>query len=251
MKKPARKPTKKSATKPVKKPATKAAAKAAKRPAKARRSAARKAAPARKPAPKPAPRKAARRAPVKPAPARPAARARPAGPEPIPEGFRTVTPYLSIDGAAKAIDFYKAALGAVEIMRLEAPGGLLGHAEIKVGDSIVMLADPWPGQYTKSPTTLGGATSSIMLYVPDVDGLMAQAVRAGATVTQPPSNMFWGDRFGKLRDPFGHEWGISTHVEDVSPEEMGRRMEEATKAMAASASAEPPADPDDEPPEAA
>lgn len=242
MKKPARKAVKATAKKPAAKAAKRAGkaparrAVAAKKPA-GKRAAATKAAPARKPAPK----KAARPAVVRPAakPARPAP-ARPAGPEPIPEGFRTVTPYLSIDGAAKAIEYYEAGFGAVEIMRLEAPGGLLGHAEIKIGDSIVMLADPWPGQYTKAPTTLGGATASIMLYVPDVDGFMAQAVKAGASVTQPPTNMFWGDRFGKLRDPFGHEWGVSTHVEDVAPEEMGRRMEEAMKSMASAGGAEPP-----------
>ncbi len=240
MKKPAKKAARAATKKPAKKPA------AARKPA--TRSAVRtKAAPARNPAPK----KRAR-----PATPKLVAPTRPAGPAPIPEGFHTVTPYLSIEGAAKAIDFYKAALGAVEIMHLEAPGGLLGHAEIKIGDSIVMLADPWPGQYAKAPTTLGGATASIMLYVPDVDGLMAQAVKAGATVTQPPANMFWGDRFGKLRDPFGHEWGVSTHVEDVPPDEMGRRMAEAMKSMSSAgggAVSDPPGEepPDDEPPQAA
>lgn len=227
MKKPANKAAKKPLKKAVRKPAKPAAKKAPAAKKKAlvkskavakRKTVAKKAVHARKPAAAP----------------------KPAGPQPIPEGFRTVTPYLSIDGAAKAIEFYKAALGAVEIMRLEAPGGLLGHAEIRIGDSIVMLADEWPGQYTKAPTSLGGATSSIMLYVPHVDTFMARAVSAGATITQPPANMFWGDRFGKIRDPFGHEWGLATHVEDVPPEEMGRRMEEAMKAMANASGAEPP-----------
>ncbi len=217
-KKPAKKPAKSVAKKVVPKPAKKVVAKAAK-------SAPRKVAVAKKTAAKPS-RKASA-----PAAARP-----PAGPSPIPEGFHSVTPYLSIQGAAEAIAFYEKAFGATEILRMTAPNGLLGHAEIRIGDSIVMLADEWPGMYARSPQSLGGVSCQIMLYVPGVDAFMARAVSAGATVTQPPTDMFWGDRFGKLRDPFGHEWAVATHVEDVPPEEMARRMEEASKSMG------PPAD---------
>lgn len=264
MKKPAKKPAKSSAKnaakstarKVTKKPAPKVAPKAAQKPAKKPTQAAPKklaVAPkaAAKATAKPAAKASAKKAvrPVaRPAPAAPALE--PRGPRPIPEGFHAVTPYLAVEGAAAAITFYEQAFGATEVMRMTAPNGLLGHAEIRIGDSIVMLADEWPGMYAKAPSSLGGVTCQIMLYVPSVDAFMARAVRHGATVTQPPSDMFWGDRFGKLRDPFGHEWAVATHVEDVPPEEMGRRMEEAMKSMGPPSDG-PAGEGDDGPPEAA
>jgi PhnB protein len=145
---------------------------------------------------------------------------------PIPEGFHTVTPYLVIDGASAAIDFYGRAFGAVERVRMPGPEGKLMHAEIQIGDSIVMLSDPMGGG-AKSPKALGGTTSSLMIYTPDVDALFKRATDAGATVTMAPENQFWGDRFGKMTDPFGHEWSIATHIEDLSPEEMDKRMQTA------------------------
>lgn len=222
-KKSAKKPAKSVAKTPTPKPAKKVVAKTAK-------PAPKKAAPAKKAVAKPRAKASAQKA------AAPVAARAAATPSPIPEGFHSVTPYLSIHGAAEAIAFYEKAFGATEIMRMTTPNGLLGHAEIKIGDSIVMLADEWPGMYARSPQSLGGVSCQIMLYVPAVDAFMARAVSAGATVTQPPTDMFWGDRFGKLRDPFGHEWAVATHVEDVPPEEIARRMEEASKSMG------PPAD---------
>ncbi|HWP99425.1 MAG TPA: VOC family protein [Vicinamibacterales bacterium] len=142
----------------------------------------------------------------------------------IPEGYHSVTPYIVVDGADRAIDFYRRAFGAEELLRMPGPGGKISHAEIRIGDSIVMLADPVPGTTLVPPSTLGGTTASLMIYVPDVDATYRQAVSAGATARQEPADMFWGDRFGKLADPFGHEWMLATHVEDVAPEEMERRM---------------------------
>ena len=142
----------------------------------------------------------------------------------IPEGYHSVTPYLVVDGAAEALEFYKKAFGATELMRMPAPGGKIGHAEIMIGDSHVMLADEHPEQGHKGPKSVGGTPVGIMIYVPDVDSVFAKALAAGATQTRPVENQFYGDRSGSITDPFGHNWMISTHIEDVSPEEMEKRM---------------------------
>jgi len=149
---------------------------------------------------------------------------------PVPPGYASVTPYLIVGGAAKAIDFYQRAFGAVELFRLEGPDGTLGHAEIRIGNSPVMLADSMGGY--PDPLMLGGAAVSFMLYVPDVDAAFARAVAAGATVRRPVADQFYGDRTGTLADPFGHVWSLSTHIEDVAPEEMDRRFRELTKPAA-------------------
>jgi PhnB protein len=140
--------------------------------------------------------------------------------KPIPQGFHTVTPSLVVRNAAEAIEFYKKALGAEEIMRMPDPSGRISHAELKIGDSIVFLSDEFPNMPTKSPQTLGGCTGGFYLYVPDVDKSFQRAVDAGGKVTMPVSDMFWGDRFGQFTDPFGHTWSISTHTKDLSPQEM-------------------------------
>ena len=145
--------------------------------------------------------------------------------KPIPDNYHSVTPYLVVDGAAKAIDFYRRAFGATELMRMPAPGDRIGHAEIKIGDSIVMLADASVEMGHKDPKTLGGSPVALLIYVEDADATVAGAVAAGARVTRPLENQFWGDRMGDVTDPFGHTWHVATHVEDVSPEEMQRRME--------------------------
>jgi PhnB protein len=145
--------------------------------------------------------------------------------KPIPEGYHTVTPYLIVKDAVRAIEFYKKAFGATEIMRFEMPGGKLGHAEIRVGDSVVMLADEVPEMGIKGPQSLGGAGVSMAVYVTDVDARFNQAVAAGATVTRPLKDQFYGDRSGTLTDPFGHIWTIATHKEDVPMQEMKKRME--------------------------
>ena len=142
----------------------------------------------------------------------------------IPEGYHTVTPYLYVRDAARAIEFYKEVFGATEIMRMDAPGGKIGHAEIKIGDSHVMLADEFSDMDERSPQTLGGTPVGLLLYVEDVDTLAARAVSAGATLLEPLEDKFYGDRMGKLQDPFGHIWAIATHKEDVSPEEMQERV---------------------------
>jgi PhnB protein len=141
----------------------------------------------------------------------------------IPEGYHTATPYLICKGAARAIDFYKQAFGATELMRFPGPGGSIGHAEIKIGDSAIMLADEVPQMGYRSPATLGGSPVSIMLYVQDVDKVVDRAVKAGAKLERPVADQFYGDRNGTIQDPFGHVWTIGTHKEDVSPEEMQRR----------------------------
>ena len=146
----------------------------------------------------------------------------------IPEGYHNVTPYLIVDDAAEAIRFYEKALGATEIFRLPM-GDRIGHAEIRIGDSIVMLSDEWPDMGKLGPKARGGATSSMMLYVEDVDAAYARATAAGATAERPPEDQFWGDRMGSLIDPFGHSWSLATHVEDVSEDEMQRRMEAFSK----------------------
>jgi len=152
--------------------------------------------------------------------------------KPIPEGYHTLTAYLAVDNAAKAIEFYKRAFGAKERMRMDAPGGSIGHAELEIGDSLIMLSDPFPQAQTKSPKELGATTGSIFMYVEDVDSVVKQAVDEGATVAMEVADQFWGDRFGTVTDPFGHLWSIATHVEDVPPEEMAERAKEAMAAMA-------------------
>ena len=142
----------------------------------------------------------------------------------IPEGYHSVTPYLVVDGAEEAIRFYTEALGATEVLRLPM-AGKIGHAEIKIGDSHVMLSDEWPDMDIRGPKSRGGATSSLMIYVEDADAAFARAVAAGATVERPVEDQFYGDRNGALVDPFGHRWTISTHVEDVPEDEMQRRMD--------------------------
>ena len=149
---------------------------------------------------------------------------------PIPPGYASVTPYLIVRGAAKAIDFYQRAFGAVELFRLDSPDGTLGHAEIRIGNSPIMLADGMGGY--PDPLTLGGSSVSFMLYVPDVDAAFARAIAAGAMVKRPVADQFYGDRTGTLADPFGHVWSLATHVEDVSPQEMDRRFKEMTKPAA-------------------
>jgi PhnB protein len=144
--------------------------------------------------------------------------------KPIPDGYHTVTPYLTIKNAAAALKFYKKAFGAVEIMRFTDPSGKkIGHAEIRIGDSPIMLSDEFPEMGGRSPQSLGGSPVSIMLYVKDVDGLTAQAIAAGAKVLRPVEDKFYGDRIGSVEDPFGHVWHIGTHKEDVSPEEIRKR----------------------------
>lgn len=144
--------------------------------------------------------------------------------KPVPDGYHTATPYLICKGAAKAIEFYKEGFGAQELMRLEAPGGTVGHAEIRIGNSIIMLADEHPQMGAVSPETLGGSPVSIMLYVEDVDSRFDQAINAGGTVVRPVQDQFYGDRSGTLKDPFGHQWTIGTHKEDLSQEEIEQRM---------------------------
>jgi PhnB protein len=144
--------------------------------------------------------------------------------QPIPVGYHSVTPYLMVRDAASALAFYRNAFGAQEVMRFDDPNGRIAHAEVKIGDSHVMLADEVPDQGMVGPQTLGGAGVSLMLYVDDVDATFAQAIAAGATVRRPVADQFYGDRVGTLADPFGHVWSIGTHREDVSVEDMQRRV---------------------------
>lgn len=141
-----------------------------------------------------------------------------------PDGYHTVTPYITVDDASSALAFYQKALGAEEVMRIPGPDGRICHAEIRIGDSRVMLADEFPDLGARSPKSLGGISGSLMVYVDDVDESFARAVAAGATVLRPVKNQFYGDRSGCVTDPFGHTWTFATHVEDVSPEEMNARM---------------------------
>jgi PhnB protein len=143
---------------------------------------------------------------------------------PVPLGYRTVTPYLIVDGAARALAWYATAFGAREVMRLPTPEGKIGHAEIDIGDSRIMLADESPVSNARAPGRFGGSPVSLLLYVEDVDRMVATAIAAGATIKAQPEDKFYGDRIGSLLDPFGHTWHISTHIEDVTAEEIGRRM---------------------------
>jgi len=145
--------------------------------------------------------------------------------KPIPDGYHTVTPYLIVDGASAAIEFYRHAFSATEIMRLEHQGRV-GHAEIKIGDSHLMLADEHPDMGALGPHTVGGSPVSVVLYVDDVDAVVARAVAAGAKLSRPVADQFYGDRSGTVEDPFGHTWHVATHVEDVPPDELRRRAAE-------------------------
>jgi PhnB protein len=146
--------------------------------------------------------------------------------KPIPQGYHSATPYLTLHDASRAIDFYKRAFGAQEMNRMAGPDGKVGHAELKIGDSVIMLGDEMPGSGTRSPQSLGGTTGGVMLYVENADAVFNQAVSAGAQVEAPLADMFWGDRYGRLKDPFGHSWAVATHKEDVAPEEMSKRMQQ-------------------------
>ncbi|HEY3769561.1 MAG TPA: VOC family protein [Candidatus Angelobacter sp.] len=145
--------------------------------------------------------------------------------KPIPEGYYSITPYLVIKGAAAAIDFYKEAFGAVEILRMPQPDGRVGHAELKIGNSIVMMADEYPEMQVVGPKTLGNTSVGLLLYLDDVDKALERAVSLGATIKKPIADQFYGDRTGTIEDPFGHKWTLAVHIEDVTPEEMQRRME--------------------------
>lgn len=144
-------------------------------------------------------------------------------PKPIPDGYHSITPYLYVKGAARAIDFYQHAFGANVRMRMDAPNGKVGHAELEIGNACIMLADEAPDMGAHSPETVGGTPVGLMLYVEDVDAVVAKAEKAGARVTRPIENQFYGDRLGCIEDPFGHSWYIATHVEDVEPAELERR----------------------------
>jgi PhnB protein len=152
--------------------------------------------------------------------------------KPIPEGYHSLTPTIAVDDAAEAIEFYKQAFGARERMRMPGPDGRIAHAELEIGDSVLMLADPYPHASAKPPKELGGTSGSVLIYVENVDAVVQQAVDAGATVTMPVEDMFWGDRFGTVTDPFGHAWQLATHTEDVPPEQMAERAKEAMASMA-------------------
>jgi len=152
--------------------------------------------------------------------------------KPIPDGYHSLTPYLIVDGAARAIEFYKEAFGATEMMRMDEPGGKVGHAELKIGDSVIMLADEFPDMGRRGPQSIGGTPVSFMLYVEDVDAVVSRAVAAGGKLVRPIKDQFYGDRTGGVDDPFGHSWYIATHIEDVSPEEMERRAAAVHQASA-------------------
>jgi PhnB protein len=151
---------------------------------------------------------------------------------PIPAGYHSITPYITVRGAAKALEFYKAAFGAKEIMRFAMPDGTVAHAEIEIGDSRVMLGDEMPAYGNRGPESLGGTAGGLCIYLPNVDAAFAKAVAAGAKVFKPVQDQFYGDRSGTVIDPFGHVWTLSTHIEDVSPEEMQRRAAEHMKGAA-------------------
>jgi uncharacterized glyoxalase superfamily protein PhnB len=156
--------------------------------------------------------------------------AQPAKVRAIPEGYHTATPYLVIRGVARALDFYKKAFGAVERHRIPGPSGLLMHAEMTIGDSFIMMCDEMPQmERWVSPDSLKGTTAAVHLYVEDTDAVVNRAVAAGAKISMPPTDMFWGDRFAKLTDPFGHEWTVATHQHDYTPEEMKQKSAEFFK----------------------
>jgi PhnB protein len=149
--------------------------------------------------------------------------------KPIPDGYHTLTPYLIVSDGAAAIAYYKSVLGATERLRLTRPDGKIGHAELTVGDSIVMLADEYPAHGARAPSAFGGSPVTLHLYVEDVDAVVARAAAAGATLTRAVRDQFYGDRAGMVTDPFGHAWHIATHIENVPPEEIDRRAAEAMK----------------------
>ena len=149
--------------------------------------------------------------------------------QPIPEGYPRLTPYLCVDGAGKAIEFYTQVLGATERMRMDGPDGKIGHAELSFGDTVVMLADEYPDMGFLSPGRIGGTAVTLHTYVEDVDSVFEKALAAGAKSLRPVENQFYGDRSGQFEDPFGHRWNVASHVEDVDPEEMARRAEAATE----------------------
>lgn len=153
--------------------------------------------------------------------------------KPIPEGYNSVTPYLIIKGAAEAIEFYRNAFGAQEVLRMPMPDGRVGHAEIQIGDCKIMLAEEMEEMGHRSPQSLGGCPVGFVVYVEDVDTEFQRAIDAGATLVRPLENKFYGDRMGSVRDPFGYEWSLGTHIEDVAPEEMMRRADEEHAKMAA------------------
>ena len=150
---------------------------------------------------------------------------------PIPEGYHSLTPYLAVEDASRAIEFYKEAFGAEEVVRMPGPDGSVAHAELQIGDSKLMLSDPFPQSNVRPPTERGGPTASVFMYVEDVDATFDQAQEAGATVVSPLEDMFWGDRFGTLADPFGQVWSVATHIEDLSDEEMAERSKAAMAEM--------------------
>ena len=150
--------------------------------------------------------------------------------KPVPEGYHSATPYLIIDGAAKALDFYKRVFGATERMRMPGPGGKVGHAEITIAESVIMLADEHPEMGARGPKAIGGSPVSLVLSVADVDATVKTAVAAGAKLLRPVEDKFYGDRSGTIEDPFGHHWHVSTHIEDVPPDEMERRAAAMAKA---------------------
>ena len=153
----------------------------------------------------------------------------------IPQGYHAVTPYLVVNDGNRAIEYYKKAFGATEVNRMAGPGGKIGHAELKIGDSMIMLSDEMPGGTGHSPQSLGGSSVSIFLYVEDVDSVFNQAVKSGGKADMAPKDMFWGDRFGKLTDPFGHLWALATHIEDIAPQEMEKRAKAAMAEMSQAA----------------
>jgi PhnB protein len=151
--------------------------------------------------------------------------------KPIPEGYHTLTPYLAVENAADAIEFYERAFGARETVRMNSPDGSVGHAELQIGDSKLMLSDPFPQSTVRPPTERGGATASIFMYAEDVDAAFKRAVDAGCTVEMALEDMFWGDRFGTVIDPFGQVWSMSSHIEDLTPEEIEERGKAAMAGM--------------------
>jgi len=153
----------------------------------------------------------------------------------IPDGYHSATPYLIVKGAANAIDYYKRAFGATELFRMADEKGTIGHAEIRIGDSVIMLADETPGAVCHTPRSLGGTSVGLMIYVNDVDSVFKRAVEAGGKSLRPLTNQFYGDRSGTLEDPYGHIWTVATHVEDVPPEELKRRAQQAMKSLSANA----------------